>query len=130
MKKIISALLLIGFLTQANAAEKNQSDHKGEQKKAAVYHIEQASMQSTLKYDGDAILLFGICSYNTLPVKVQLISGNTSLMTANYNTQSINDGFNLRQIPAGTYTLRITHGSEIIEKQFVKTTESAPIFEY
>jgi hypothetical protein len=44
--------------------------------------------------------------------------------------KSINDGFNLRQIPAGTYTLRITHGSEIIEKQFIKTTDSAPIFEY
>jgi hypothetical protein len=130
MKKIISVLLLLGILTQANAAEKNQNDHKGEQKKAAVYHVENVSMQSTLKYDGDATLLFGIFSYNTLPVKVQLISGSTSLMTANYTTQSINDGFNLRQIPAGTYTLRITHGSEIIEKQFVKTTNSAPIFEY
>ncbi len=129
MKKLLTVLLLTGMLSNAWATNKNQNDKTGSQKKASYYRIEQATLQSTIVFDGDKTLTFGIVSSTATPIKVQLIWDNTSLMTANYSEQFVTDGFNLSQLPAATYKIRITYGSEVVEKEFVKTTEATVIFE-
>ncbi|OYU97272.1 MAG: hypothetical protein CFE21_02985 [Bacteroidetes bacterium B1(2017)] len=129
MKKLLTVLLLTGMLSNTWASNHNQNDKTGSQKKASCFRIEQATMQSTVVFDGDMILKFGIVSSTDTPIKVQLIWDNTSLMSANYTEQIVSDGFNLGQLPAATYKIRISHGNEVVEKEFVKTTDSKIIFE-
>jgi hypothetical protein len=129
MKKLLTVLLLTGMLSNIWASNKNQNDKTGSQKKASYFTVEQATLQSTIVFDGDKTLTYGIVSSTTTPIKVQLIWDNTSLMTANYSEQFVSDGFNLGELPPATYKIRITHGSEVVEKEFVKTTASTVIFE-
>lgn len=129
MKKLLTVLLLTGMLSNTWASNHNQNDKTGAQKKTSCFRIEQATMQSTVVFGGDMILKFGIVSSNTTPIKVQLLWDNTSLMSANYTEQIVSDGFNLSALPAATYKIKITHGNEVVEREFIKTTESKSIFE-
>lgn len=120
--------MLIGLINTNYATPKKTEKNQAAKKEAAIYHIKAQSFESTLTYDGNAYLKIGIFKYNTQLLKVQILAGNTSLMRASYAEQSISEGFNLAQLPKGNYTIKISSGDEIIERNITKNTE-ALIFE-
>ncbi len=129
MKKIIVALFLTSLFSTTMASEKGLNDKNGAQKKTAIYHIEKSELESTIYYDGDKFIKFGIFCNKEMNVKIQIMWDNTPMMNLNYNQQSINDGVNLSQLPAGNYSIRINYGDQTIEREFVKTTAAIAIFE-
>lgn len=120
--------MLIGLINTNYANPKKTEKNQAAKKEAAVYHIQAQSFESTLSYDGNAYLKIGIFKHNTQLIKVQILAGNTSLMRATYSEQSISDGFNLAQLPKGNYTIKISLGEEMFERNIIKNTE-ATIFE-
>jgi hypothetical protein len=120
MKKIIATLFLTGLLSQANASDKNLQDKMKAHKNAATYKIEQTNLQSTIYYDGESTIKYGIFATDESQIKVQLLWDQVPMMNIKYHQQSISDGLNLSQLPAGTYYIRIYHGTEVTEKRIFK----------
>jgi len=128
MKNLSQLLLLVllSFSTLANAL--NPSQEKDRENAQNHYTIQTAGFTSALSYDGDAFLKFSFFNLNGEPIKFQLLQNKTSLLFAKYKSISVSEGFNLAQLPAGTYTIRLVQGEQIIERTITKKS-TAIIFE-
>lgn len=126
MKKLIqvSFLLCLSFLVMAT---KPNQENNGTQLQNH-YAIQTPGFNSSLSYDGDALLKVSCVNLNGQPIKFQLLQDGTSLILAKYKDLLVNDGFNLAQLPAGIFTLRLVQGDQCIERNIQKKTQ-AIIFE-
>ncbi len=122
MKKYI----LIGFWTLGALASNSLKAESGDRKEVnasqSVQRIETESMESTVFFDGNSRLKLGLVQANKESIKVQFVSGNTCLFSANYQAQSISEVFDLSQLPEGSFKVRVIRGDEVVEKEFFKSS--------
>jgi len=128
MKKL-SQFFCIALLTLAsfaNATHPNQENDRAQSQNH--YTIQTPGFTSAISYDGDALLKFSYFNLSGEPIKFQLLQTGTSLLFAKYKSISVTEGFDLAQLPAGVYTIRLVQGEQIIERNITKKTQ-AIIFE-
>lgn len=128
MKKLsqFCFIALSTFASFANTIHPNQENDRAQSKNH--YTIQAHGFTSAISYDGDALLKFSYFNLSGEPIKFQLLQTGTSLISAKYRSISITEGFDLAQLPAGVYSIRLVQGEQIIERNITKKTQ-AIIFE-
>jgi hypothetical protein len=129
MKKLLQLCFLIGIVSMGKTFANEGHTQKDINKTKFAEHKVSGHLQSTIQFDGDHLLSFGIINQSNETVKVQLLWDYTSMMSARYTQIGITGKFDLSALPEGTYRIKISSGAEIIEKAFVKTSGATPIFE-
>ena len=85
-------------------------------------------MESTLYYDGHDQIKIGLFQEEIEKVKFQILSADgVVLFSARYEEDTISDIFDISALPEGNFIIRITKGSEVIEKSFFKNKTSADL---
>ena len=128
MKKLSQFALLILLSITATANFTKPGQENGNAQIQNQHTIEANGFSSSLSFDGNTLLKLSLFNQNGAPIKFQLLQDGTSLMMAKYKAIAVSEGFNLGQLPAGVYTIRLVQGEQIIERNIIKKTP-AIIFE-
>lgn len=122
MKKYI----LIGFWTLGALTSTKLKAENGERKGCqSVQRIETQNLESTVYFDGSSNLRLGLVQPEKETIKLQFVSGTTCLFSATYREQAVSEVFDLSQFPEGSFKVRLIKGSEIIEKEFFKSSPAS-----
>ena len=128
MKKFIQVSLLLSLAFASFAERLNSNQEKDGTQVLNHYTIQTTGFNSSISYDGNALLKLSFFNLNGTPIKFQLQQDGITLLSAKYKVISVNQGFDLSQLPAGLYTIRLVQDHQIIERAILKKTQ-ATIFE-
>lgn len=128
MKKFIQLSLLLSLAFASSAERLNSNQEKDGTQVLNHYTIQTAGFNSSISYDGNALLKLSFFNLNGTPIKFQLQQDGITLLSAKYKVLNVNQGFDLSQLPAGLYTIRLVQDQQIIERAILKKTQ-ATIFE-
>lgn len=128
MKKFIQVSLLLSLAFAGFAERLNSNQEKDGTQVLNHYTIQTTGFNSSISYDGNALLKLSFFNLNGTPIKFQLQQDGITLLSAKYKLINVNQGFDLSQLPAGLYTIRLVQDHQIIERAILKKTQ-ATIFE-
>ena len=128
MKKFIQVSCFICLALASMASHQNAHQGNDGNQVQNHYTIQTQGFNSSISYDGKALLKLSFFNLNGNTIKFQLLQDGTPLLVAKYKQMSVTEGFDLSQLPAGLYTIRLVQDHQVIERTILKQSQ-AIIFE-